>query len=154
MNEQTAIVRELDGVLDHVGVCLSAVPDAILAWRPSVHEGNDARTIATHIVGATRSYALGLGLGRPVGRDRVAEFAPSDIDAAMLLDEIALLRDDLRRAGLERLDLDHPIVVPDAWVGPAADGTRRDALLEALRHASIHLGELRLVLDLALVSGE
>ena len=150
MTELAAIVRQLDWVLDQVAICLREVPGSDATWRPSTGGSNDALTIASHVVGATRAYALGLGVGHAVGRDRLAEFEASSRSAADVLRELADLRDALRATAEEVVDLDEPVVVPEAWVGPAAEGTRRDALLEALRHASIHLGELRLVRDLAL----
>lgn len=147
-SEVTAMVRELTWILDQVIVCLDDLTDAELGWRPPIADANDARTIASHILGSTASYALGLGLGHRVIRDRFAEFHPARADRVTLVGDLRVLSRDLWLATARTHDLDAAVTVPDGWVGAAATGTRRDALLEAIRHASIHLGELRLVRDL------
>jgi hypothetical protein len=152
LREVDAIIDQLTWILDQVIVCLRDLTDPLLDWRPPIADGNDPRTIAGHILGATASYALGLGLGQPVSRDRVAEFHPGHAHRAALVADLTGLARDLRDAVAQDHDLDAAVIVSDGWVGPAATGTRRDALLEAIRHASIHLGELRLVRDLALAA--
>jgi hypothetical protein len=147
--EVAAIVRQLSWVLDQVIVCLDDLTDAELGWRPPIAESNDARTIASHILGSTAAYALGLGLGQQVIRDRFAEFHADHADRVALLGDLQDLSRDLWLTTARTHDLDAAVTVPEGWVGPAATGTRRDALLEAIRHASIHLGELRLVRDMA-----
>ena len=57
-------------------------------------------------------------------------------------------------AALSPAELDRRFVPPQAlWgTGPPHEISRRDALVESIRHAALHLGELRLTRDLAVRS--
>ena len=97
---------------------------------------------------------LGFGCGRPVTRDRPAEFAASGDDATPLLDWLDTLAADITGA-LETLtaaDLERRFVPPrELWgIGDIREVSARDALVHAIRHAGLHLGELRLTRDLAI----
>jgi hypothetical protein len=105
------------------------------------------------VVGSTRVYALGFGCGRPVARDRAAEFAASGSDATTLVAGLRRLADEIAGAlaTLSPADLDQRILPPpELWgAGQPHEISRRDALVESIRHAGLHLGELRLTRDLA-----
>jgi hypothetical protein len=52
-------------------------------------------------------------------------------------------------------DLDRPATALAHWEGrEPPSGTRRDAIVEAIRHGGVHLGELRLTVDLANAASE
>src|SRR5712692_7995650 len=127
--------RELRFILDQIVVALDGLTVAQLNWRPATDAANSAWAIASHVVGSTRVYALGFGCGHEVTRDRAGEFAAAGSDAAELVAAI-------RRFAAE---LDAAL----AGLAPAAL-ERREALVESIRHAALHLGELRLTRDLAL----
>jgi DinB superfamily len=151
MTEIDTYRRELRWLLAEVATSLEGVPPDRLRWRPRVADANDAATIVSHVLGATRAYVLGLGCGVPVGRDRDAEFAPGSASREVLLAALTALAGDVEAAlvALDPGSLPLPIVRPADWRGPAPEGDRRGAIVEAIRHAGIHLGELRLTRLLA-----
>jgi hypothetical protein len=152
--EIAGYAREIGFILDQVCVSLHGLDPDQLAWRPATGSANSAAGIATHVVASTRVYALGFGCGREVARDRAAEFRPAGADPDAL---VAAVRDLAREigsalSGLDPAALDVRIVPPrELWgTGEIHEISRRDALLESVRHAALHLGELRLTRDLVL----
>lgn len=144
--------RELCWILAQVSVSLDGLTATQLNWRPAAG-ANSAYAIASHVLGSTSVYALGFGCGQTVTRDRAAEFAASGTDARELIGAIHQLRRKIGDA-LERLPagaLDERIVPPpDLWgTGEPREISRREAVVESIRHAALHLGELRLTRDLA-----
>jgi hypothetical protein len=152
-SELAAYRRELAWILDQVAASVRGLTAAQLAWRPATGSANSARAIINHVIGSTRVYALGFGCGHPVRRDRDAEFAAAGADADTLIAGIDRLATEIA-AALARLppsSLDERITPPkELWgTGEPHEIARRDALVESIRHAGIHLGELRLTRDLA-----
>lgn len=150
--ERETYDRELSWILDQVSVSLDGLTATQLNWRP-LAGANSAYAIASHVLGSTSVYALGFGCGQKVTRDRAAEFAASGTDARELSGAIHQLQRKIGDA-LERLPagaLDERIVPPpDLWgTGEPREISRREALVESIRHAALHLGELRLTRDLA-----
>ena len=137
------IVAEMVGVVKELN-------DEQRRWRP-IETGNDADTIVRHVIGGTRSYALEIGCAIPTGRDREAEFRPAD-DDQKLLERLEALREEVE-AAFARVDdasFDLPAEPLTEWrSGDPPTGTRRDVIVQSVRHAGIHLGELRLTADLA-----
>jgi hypothetical protein len=148
--------RELGWILDQMAVSLRGLTAAQLNWRPATGSANSAYAIVSHVLGSTRVYALGFGCGQPVGRDRGAEFAAAGTDAEGLIaglrrlaTQIAAALDTLSPAALD----ERFTPPPELWgTGTPAEISRRDALVESIRHAGLHLGELRLTRDLAIDS--
>ncbi len=148
--------RELGWILDQMAVSLRGLTAAQLNWRPATGSANSAYAIVSHVLGSTRVYALGFGCGQPVGRDREAEFAATGTDAEGLIAALRRLATQIA-AALEKLSstaLDERFTPPpELWgTGTPAEISRRDALIESIRHAGLHLGELRLTRDLAIGS--
>jgi DinB family protein len=148
--------RELGWILDQVSSALGGLTAAQLDWRPSTGAANSLYAIASHVVGSTRVYALGFGCGRPVARDRAAEFAAAGADPGELVATIRQLARELDAAlaALPPAELDMRIVpAQELWgTGQPREISRRDALVESIRHGALHLGELRLTRDLAVRS--
>ena len=148
--------RELGWVLDQVCAALDGLTAAQLTWRPATEASNSLAAVAGHVLGSTRVYALGFGCGREVERDRAAEFAVSGADAVTLIAAVQQLSREISAAlaTLGPSELDRRFVPPQAlWgTGPPHEISRRDALVESIRHAALHLGELRLTRDLAVRS--
>ena len=147
--------RELFWILDQICVSLDGLTATHLNWRP-FPAANSAYAIASHVVGSTSVYALGFGCGQEVSRDRAAEFLASGTDARELIGAIRRLQRNIRDA-LGRLTagtLDERILPPpDLWgTGEPREISRRDALVESIRHAALHFGELRLTRDLVISS--
>lgn len=148
--------RELRWILGEIRSALAGLSAAQLNWRPDTGGANSAYAIASHVVGSTRVYALGFGLGRPVERDRAAEFAAAGPDAGALIAALGDLSNEIDAAvaAAGQAALDRRVRPPqELWgTGEPREVSGREALVESIRHAALHLGELRLTRDLALRS--
>jgi hypothetical protein len=123
-----------------------------LNWRPPAREANSVYALAAHAIGNARAWTLGIAAGRPMGRDRPGEFASSGDDAAKLRHEAAQLLDEITAAfaGLSPSQLDRRLV-PDQELwgeGPPHEISVRDAIVQVIEHASLHLGHIQLTRDL------
>jgi hypothetical protein len=151
--ELETYARELSWILDQVCESLAGLSAAQLNWRPATRAANSPYTIARHIVASTRVYALGFGCGHAVQRDRDAEFIGSAPDPGEVMDQLRQLEQEIRGAvaALGPAALDERLVPPqELWgTGRPREISRREALVESIRHAAIHLGELRLTRSLA-----
>ncbi len=145
--------HELGWILDQVGRSVENMTEQKLTWQPPIDTANSAAAIVAHIVGSTHVYALGFGCGQPVMRDRPAEFAATSSSLQDLLTALRHLNEELTAAfaALTPQQLDERFEPPqELWgTGPVREIARRDALVESIRHAALHLGELRLTSDLA-----
>jgi hypothetical protein len=148
--------RELHWVLDQMAISVQGLTATQLNWRPGTGSANSAYAIVSHVLASTRVYALGFGCGDPVRRDRAAEFAATGSDAGVLIAALRQLAAEIAAAlgGLAPGALDERITPPaELWgTGTPAEISRREALVESIRHAGLHLGELRLTRDLATAS--
>jgi hypothetical protein len=146
--------RELRWVLDQMATSVQGLTASQLNWRPPTGSANSAYAIVSHVLGSTRVYALGFGCGHPVRRDRDAELAAAGPDAQALVAGLRQLAAEITTAltGLPPSTLDARFTPPrELWgTGELVEISRRDALVESIRHAGLHLGELRLTRDLAL----
>lgn len=134
--EADVYLGELTWILEQIGSIVASYPPGLLGWRPGTGTANSASAIANHVSKSTRVYALGFGCGQPVERDREAEFRAADADVGTLMEEIRTLVTDLKRALV-------------AVTREPREISAREAIVESIRHAAIHLGELRLTRDLA-----
>lgn len=154
--EATTYSHQLGWLLDQVCQNLAGLTEAQLNWRPPTNETNSPYAIASHILGSTRVYALGFGCGRTVARDRPAEFAASGSDAHTLTAQLRALAAEIQEAlaTLPPGSLGRRMVPSqELWgTGTPPELSARDAIVESIRHAGIHLGELRLTRHLALRS--
>lgn len=152
--EAETYARELQWVLGQICVSLKGLSAAQLNWRPDTGGANSAYAIGNHVVEVTRVYALGFGCGHPMQRDRPAEFTASGDHAGELIARLETLAAEIARAvaDLTSPALDRRFVPPhELWgTGEIHEIAARDALVESIRHAGVHLGELRLTRDLAL----
>ena len=151
--ELQTYARELRWTLEETAEVLADLSPAELAWRPATGQANSPYAIASHVLGSTRVYALGFGCGLAVERDRPAEFAASGHSAAELVSALGRLADEID-ATLGAADpavLERRFVPPRELFGTGElhEISGRDGLVECIRHAGTHLGELRLTRDLA-----
>lgn len=148
--------RELRWILDQICVTLDDLTEQQINWQPPTGKANSASAIANHVVGSTRVYALGFGCGHLVSRDRPAEFAATGVSAPELIASIRQLSDEIGTAlaDLTPSTLERRIrPSSDLWgTGEPREIAGREALVETIRHAALHLGELRLTRDLALAA--
>jgi hypothetical protein len=120
--------------------------------RTPAEGANSAWVLATHTVGNARAWILGIACGRDVRRDRPAEFASSGEDAAALVADarrcIAEVNDAL--AALDPARLGVRMTPPqELWgEGSPRDTSVREAIIQVIEHASLHLGHLQLTRDI------
>ncbi len=157
MHPQIAAYREsIERRLDQICECLDGLSASQLNWRPPAAGANSAWVIATHTLGNARAWVLGIACGRPVERDRPAEFASSGSDAALLREEKQRLATEAAAAlaALSPADLDRRLLpAKELWgEGQPHEISVRDALEHVVEHASLHLGHLQVTRDLALKS--
>jgi hypothetical protein len=113
--------------------------------------------IASHVIASTRVYTLGFGCGMPVRREHDSEFTGAAADACDLIASVYQLRHEISGAfatlAPEALEC-RLRPAPELWgTGPVREISAREAIVESIQHASLHLGELRLTRDLARASG-
>ncbi|MPZ98362.1 MAG: DUF664 domain-containing protein [Dehalococcoidia bacterium] len=152
MDEREAYASRLRLVLERLAATLEEVPATRLDESPLPEGTNSPAMIAAHVLGAVRGWALGMGAGVDVERDRAAEFATRGESAEALAARLRALADEVDRT-LEDLGPDRlgeVVTPPQALFGAleARPIARREALVSAVQHASEHLGELQLIRDL------
>jgi hypothetical protein len=152
-DEIAAYIESIRDRLEQIGGVVHGMSADELNYRPPAQGANSAWVLAVHAVGNARAWALGIACGRPVRRDRPAEFASSGADAAALLDDIDRSSQEIRAAlaSLDPARLGVRLVPPkELWgEGEPHEISVRDAILQVVEHASMHLGHLQLTRDLA-----
>jgi hypothetical protein len=146
--------RKIQSLLERVCTCLEGLSEAQLNWRPPMHGANSAYVIAAHTLGNARAWVLGIACGWPIERDRPVEFEASGPDAAGLTAQARRLSNDIDAAlaALAPSALEQRLLpARSLWgEGEPREISVRQALLEVVEHASIHLGQLQITRDLAL----
>ncbi|TAK79743.1 MAG: DinB family protein [Dehalococcoidia bacterium] len=150
--DERAVYADLLGwLLARIAAGVEATPPALLDAAP--YEGATAvGAIAAHVHGATVAWALGIGAGQDVSRDRAAEFASAGVPAAELAAALRMLASRIEVA-LDHLDparLDEIVTPSKALYGEGDPHPmpRRRGFASAIRHCAIHLGHLEITLDL------
>jgi hypothetical protein len=152
-DELAAYQRSIDRRLHEMCDVLDALAPPQLNFRPTLPGANSAWVLATHTLGNARAWVLGIACQQDVGRDRAGEFASSGDDAAAFRREIEAFSGEMA-AGLARLsaaEVGRRSVPPaELWgEGTPREISARDALLQVVEHASLHLGHLHVTRDLA-----
>ncbi len=153
-NELAAYAESLRDRLELAIAAVRGLDAAQLNWRPPIDGANSVRVLATHTAGNARAWILGIACGRDIGRDRPAEFASSGADASQLIASIDRTIVDIG-AALRDLDparLDVRLVpAQELWgEGPPHEISVRDAIVQVIEHASLHLGHMHVTRDWAL----
>ena len=150
--DERAVYADLLGwLLDHIAEAVEAIPPPLLD-RPPYEGAAAAGAIAAHVHGATVAWALGIGAGQDVSRDRVAEFASAGVPAADLAAGLRTLRGAIE-AALATLDparLSEVVTPSQALFGEGVPHAmpRRRGFASAIRHCAIHIGHLEMTADL------
>ena len=151
--EIESLSRQIRSLLERVCGCLGGLSETQLNWAPPVSGTNTAYAIAAHTLGNARGWVLGIACGKPVERDRPAEFRASGRDAAELVADAERLSQEIGAAlaALVPSDLNRRLVPPPAlWgEGEPYEISVREALLHVVEHVSLHLGQLQITRDLA-----
>lgn len=151
--EIAAYQESIDGRLARVCAALDGMSASQLNYRPPFDGANSAWVLATHTLGNARAWVLGIACGQPVGRDRPGEFASAGDDAAQFRANVRRFSGEMAEAltKLAPADLDRRLVpAKELWgEGPPREISVRDALVQVVEHASLHLGHLHVTRDLA-----
>ena len=126
--------------------------DASMVNRaPDLPGANSPFVIMTHVLGNIRAWVPGIVCDQPLERDRPAEFRSQGT-----LDELRSAAETLINdceAALKTLgpaQLDDRIVPRQVLFGEGQtyEMSRREALLHPLEHASLHVGQMQMTVDL------
>ena len=151
-SEVAAYAASIEKRLAQICDCIDGLSAEQLNWRAPAGDANSAWVIATHTLGNARAWVLGIACGQPIGRDRSGEFASAGDDAARLRADVAAFVREMH-AAIERLsqaDLNRRLVPSKELWGEHEphEISVRDALLQVIEHASLHLGHLQFTRDL------
>jgi uncharacterized damage-inducible protein DinB len=145
---QSFFTSYLDLLQDcHNGILQSidGVPQAALDWIPG-QEMNSISVLVFHLTGSEKYWIGDIAAQEPSNRDRDAEFrvqgAEIDILRKRLADNLDYARNVLDKMSLQ--DLESKRVSPSN----GREYTAAWALLHALEHASLHLGQIQLTRQL------
>ena len=145
---------ELDTYNRYLQDRIAAIPAALeglsteqLNRVPDVPGANSLFAIATHVLGSTRAWVLGIVCGRDLSRDRASEFV-AEGTFEELADAAGRLANDIAHA-LSSLD---PALLDDRYTPPKElwgeskpyELMRRDGLAHMLEHAGLHLGHIHI----------
>jgi hypothetical protein len=155
MSTELAELREyIRKPLEQIVACLDGLSEAQLNHVPDVEGGNSPYVLASHVLGNARAWVLGIACGRDIGRDRPAEFRATGADAASLRTLLGAFLEDMEAAfgTMTPADLDRRLTPSQELWGEHTphEISVREALMQVIYHASLHLGHLEMTRALAL----
>ncbi len=154
MNAEISLyAAELHRLLDKIAASVEGLGKTQLNWRPPLPGANSRYVLVAHVLGNLEAWVLGIACGQAIDRDRPAEFAASGPDAGALVEQARVLG---RRFGeaLAKLPEDALDVqkLPSKLLwgeGAPEQRTVREALMETIEHAAVHIGHIHLTRDMA-----
>ncbi len=147
MTEGAEIARMLEAIGRDVLSELRGLSEHDLNRSLPLPEMNTLFALATHLVGSAEMWVLQMACGRPLARDRDAEFraAGAYADLAARYERwIAAIHDALDHLSAAALDAPahtEPGHIPFGAVEPV---TARACLLHAIEHSALHWGHIQL----------
>jgi uncharacterized damage-inducible protein DinB len=138
-------LTELEWLHADIKAAVRELPPQAIAWEPG-QEMNSISVLVVHLTCAERYLVGDIAAGEPSARDRPAEFRPQglDVDAleARLDNSYAYIQEVFSRISLDDLSKPgfaphHGEIVSIGW-----------ALLHALSHTGLHLGQIQLTRQL------
>jgi hypothetical protein len=118
---------------------------------PDLAGANSAYQLVVHSCGMLEWWTRESILGRPVGRDRAAEFAATG-SVVSLQARVAEVVEQLAE-DLPQIDLDAPLRAPHAdYAGTPIAASARGALLHVLEELAQHHGHLEITRDVVMAS--
>lgn len=134
--------------LDGMAAILTDLGDERANRRPPLPGANTPYAIVTHCLGVLEFWVGALVAGRPVERDRDAEFTASG-PVAELVSRVAAAKDRLR-ADLAAADSAAPLraPAPPKYADTPAGRTQGGALQHAYEELAQHHGQLELTRDI------
>ncbi len=137
--------RAISASLSRLISCVEGLNDRAMDWRPDAPETNSLAVLAAHVMGNAEENVVEIACGKPVSRDRDAEFSVKGGSAGTIAGRArqvgARIHEALDRLSAAELDIahEHP---------RRGRITAREALLVAARHAAEHVGQMELTRDL------
>jgi uncharacterized damage-inducible protein DinB len=130
---------------NHILEALEGLPSNALDWSPGP-DMNSISVLVTHLTGAERYWIGDVAAQDPSNRDRDAEFRVHDVDMDVLkkrlVDNLEYARDNLDKLTIQDLQTTR-VSDRDGYTFTVAW-----ALLHALEHATLHLGQIQLTRQL------
>lgn len=149
--EARTLLKSIIGLLERMSRCLKDLSADELNWRPPTASSNSLYVLGTHVLGNAEAWILGIALGRPIRRDRPAEFGAVGSDPATLIGKAIELGRTLTETVTplaEALDQERD-PSPELWgEGQPRRLTVRECLLHVIEHAAEHIGQMELTRDL------
>jgi steroid delta-isomerase-like uncharacterized protein len=154
MKAETEVwIQALAELMGAVGRRIEGLNERQMNWRPSMPDANSLYAIATHLMGNSAAWVLGIICGQDVTRDRDAEFRATGGSAEEVANRAKQLSAEFARAlrslptsALDEVRTPRP---PLLGVGQADPLTVREGLLRVLLHGRLHIGHMELTRDLA-----
>jgi hypothetical protein len=138
--------KRFDYEIDRLLRTVAGLDEAALNWKPPAPGANSILVLVTHALGSAEHHVVGQSAGKPVVRDRDAEFATTGSGerlAARAAEVRSRIADAL--ASLEgKLDDEREPPFRE-WPGRA---TVRDRLVNSIAHTAEHVGHAQLARDL------
>jgi uncharacterized damage-inducible protein DinB len=134
----------LRGCHNDILEALEGLPSAALDWKPG-HDMNSINVLVFHLTGSERYWIGDVAVQDSSQRDRDAEFRVYDVDVNVLKKRLA---DNLEYAlnVLDKMDLQD--LETNRVTTSGNEVTVGWALLHALEHATLHVGQIQLTRQL------
>lgn len=138
----------IEDLLDQVTNLVKGLSVEALNWRPiegvNEHATNSLAVLAAHIAGADKLFGIQVAGGKPVERDRDAEFVTIATSADEL---VTLLRDTKQQIRKALIPLTNEDLDRDVELGEHKFSARW-AILHVIDHTALHLGHMQLTYQL------
>lgn len=151
-DETTKIANVIDTIGHGVLTQLNGLSDADLNRPLTLPETNTLFALATHLVGAGEFWVLVVAGGQDIPRDRAAEFRASGALADLIaryerwIANVHAVLDTFEPARMEeRVDVNRYRSSPTT---SRSEVSVREALLHAVEHSALHLGQIQLTRQL------
>jgi len=145
-------VTILDGSPEQIVSAIESFPSYTLDHHP--HEGvSSADELASLVVDSVRAWEFGLGCGRDVSRDHVAEVATPEIRSTLhpAADRRTLVTELTEALGATDCNfLDEPLIPEKSPAGAISvrESSMLGSIFSSIRHTGEHLGHLELTRDM------
>lgn len=139
-----------DRALDGMAAIVNDLGDELANRRPTLPGANSPYALLTHCLGVVSYWAGHMVAGRPVERDRDAEFTATG-SVAPLLAQIPEVKAQLARDA-EDADSDAPLrnTPPSSFKGPDRPLSQGAALQHVYEELAQHHGQMELIRDVIL----
>jgi uncharacterized damage-inducible protein DinB len=122
--------------------CLDALTETDVWWRANP-ASNSIGNLVLHLDGSTRMWIVGVAGGRPVARDRAAEFAARDPIAKKEL--LTRLRTTMSEVDAVLASLDTATLLERRTTSSRDEVTVLWAIFHAVEHFAMHTGQIIMI---------